>query len=543
MRIPVAVAVLIALAIAAWLVAGPVFARQPLRVAVPRPVLAPGAEGLDLAASGSLMAVLRTLLSLEGVTPIEPSQIGDVPGTPADVARAVAADEVLTLTVEPSGPREAFVSLRRVRAEDGSVVWVERFPVPAARDSALLLAEGVFAAVRRAYPRQRIREGTPNLEVGAGDYAQFAEIWQRLQAGQGAWAPELDRLEAISVSSPRFLEPLVLASSLAANLFLDTRNADYLERARAAQDRARSLAPGHPRVLFTETVVALVERNLDRAEEALAAWDKEIPGDPAATAQRARLAEARGDLAGAVSLLREVVDRYPSWRYLVELASLELRAGEVDAARRHLEEATALVPGNTWVQAKLGELELVYGDLRRAERIYRDLVASGPQRSDLTNLGIVRFLLEDYEGAVESYRRALQLEPGHVTVTFNLADAELARGRTEEARVLYRQVLDALAIREKPSSLDRCLQAQCLVHLGEERRAVETALEALQESPRDAEVTYQSAIVFALAGEDSSALALARKARGLGVQARWLAIPAFAQLRDEPGFQALLKQD
>lgn len=543
MRIPVAVAVLIALAIAAWLVAGPVFARQPLRVAVPRPVLAPGAEGLDLAASGSLMAVLRTLLSLEGVAPIEPSQIGDVPGTPADVARAVAADEVLTLTVEPSGPREAFVSLRRVRAEDGSVVWVERFPVPAARDSALLLAEGVFAAVRRAYPRQRIREGTPNLEVGAGDYAQFAEIWQRLQAGQGAWAPELDRLEAISVSSPRFLEPLVLASSLAANLFLDTRNADYLERARAAQDRARSLAPGHPRVLFTETVVALVERNLDRAEEALAAWDKEIPGDPAATAQRARLAEARGDLAGAVSLLREVVDRYPSWRYLVELASLELRAGEVDAARRHLEEATALVPGNTWVQAKLGELELVYGDLRRAERIYRDLVAAGPQRSDLTNLGIVRFLLEDYEGAAESYRSALELEPGHVTVTFNLADAELARGRTEEARALYRKVLDALVAREQPSPLDRCLQAQCLVHLGEGRRAVETALEVLQESPRDAEVTYQAAIVFALAGEDASALALARKARGLGVQARWLAIPAFAQLREDPGFQALLKQD
>lgn len=543
MRVPAAVAVLIALAVAVWLVAGPVLARQPLRVAVPRPVLAPGAEGLDLAASGSLMAVLRTLLSLEGVTPIEPSQIGDVPGTTMDVARAVAADEVLTLTVEPSGPREAFVSLRRIRAEDGGVIWAERFPVPAARDSALLLAEGVFAAVRRAYPRQRIREGTPNLEVGAGDYAQFAEIWQRLQAGQGAWAPELNRLEAISVRSPRFLEPLVLAASLAANLFLDTRNADYLERARAAQDRARSLAPGHPRVLFTETVVALVERNLDRAEEALAAWDKEIPGDPAATAQRARLAEARGDLAGAVDLLRQVVDRYPSWRYLVELANLELRAGEVDAARRHLEEAAALVPGNTWVQAKLGELELVYGDLRRAERIYRDLVAAGPQRSDLTNLGIVRFLLEDYEGAVESYRSALELEPGHLTVIFNLADAQLARGRTEEARALYRQVLDALAAREQPSSLDRCLQAQCLVHLGEGRRAVETALEALQESPQDAEVTYQAAIVFALAGEDASALALARKARGLGVQARWLAIPAFAQLRGDPAFQALLKKD
>ena len=69
------------------------------------------------------------------------------------------------------------------------------------------------------------------------------------------------------------------------------------------------------------------------------------------------------------------------------------------------------------------------------------------------------------------------------------------------------------------------------------------ALEAIQEAPQDAEVTYQAAIVFALAGEDSSALALARKARALGVQARWLSIPAFARLRAaEPSFQSLLEE-
>jgi tetratricopeptide (TPR) repeat protein len=224
----------------------------------------------------------------------------------------------------------------------------------------------------------------------------------------------------------------------------------------------------------------------------------------------------------------------------VELAGLELRIGAVDMARRHLEEATALVPGNTWPSAKLGELELVYGDLRRAERIYRDLVAAGPQRSDLTNLGLVRFLLGDYASAVESYRRALEIEPGHVAVTFNLADAELALGRTAEARRLYDEVLKALAARPSLAPADRCLQAQCLVHLGQQSRAVELALDALREAPQDAEVTYQAAVVFALAGEDNSALALARKARKLGVQARWLSIPAFRQLRTNPEFRKLL---
>jgi hypothetical protein len=146
------------------------------------------------------------------------------------------------------------------------------------------------------------------------------------------------------------------------------------------------------------------------------------------------------------------------------------------------------------------------------------------------------------EGAAESYRRALEIEPGHVTVTFNLADAELARGRKNEARLLYRQVFDALAAREQPSPLERCLQAQCLVHLGEKHRAVEAALQALQQSPQDAEVTYQAAIVFTLAGENASALALVRKSRDLGIQARWLAIPAFGRLRADPAFQALLAE-
>jgi serine/threonine-protein kinase len=543
MRVPVAVAMLIALAVAVWLVAGPVLARQPLRVAVPRPVLVPGAEGLDLAASGSLMAVLRTLLSLEGVTPIEPSQIGDVPGTPMDVARAVAADEVLTLTVEPSGPREAFVSLRRVRARDGGVLWTERIALPTSRDSALLLAEGASAAVRRGYPRQEVRDGTPDLEVTVQDYAEFVEIWQRLQGGRVAWAPELARLEAVASGSPRFLEVHLQVATLAFNLFLDSRDPEYLERTRTALARAHGLAPGQPRVLLTEIMLSIAEGKLERAEAAVAELEAKTPGDISIVVYRARIAAARGELAEAISLFREVVEHRPTWRYLLELADLEIRTGEIDAARQHIEAAASMTPGHTWPAAKLGELELMYGDLRRAERIYRDLVAAGPQRSDLTNLGLVRFLLGDHAGAAVSYRQALEMEPGHLTVTLNLADAELALGRKDEALALYRQTLDKLIAKGPLSPLDRCLQAQCLAHLGQGRKAVDVALGALQEAPQDAEVTYQAALVFTLTGEDASALAMARKARDLGIQSRWFTIPAFDRLREDVSFRALLARN
>jgi tetratricopeptide (TPR) repeat protein len=530
-------------AVVSWILAGEGFGkREPLRVAVPRPVIAAGAEGLDLAASGTLVAVLRGLVAFEGVAAIDPSQIGEVRGTALDVARAAAADEVLTLALDPVGPGEAYVTLRRIEAAKGGVLWAERFVVPTTRDSALFLAEGVAAAIRRAYPRQEVRDGLSVLEAQAGDYAEFVEIWQRLQEGRGAWAPELDRLDAVASRSPKFLEAHLQAAALAFNLFRDSRNPEYLARARTSLDRARILAPGHPRILSTEIVMALGEGKLDQAEQALMQLEERIPGDATVAVYRSRIAAARGDLAEAVALLRSVVEARPYWRYLVELADLELKTGEIGPARGHLEAAAARVPGNTWPVAKLGELELVYGDLRRAERIYQDLVAAGPQRSDLTNLGLVRFLLRDYTGAVESYRQALQMEPGHVTVTLNLADAELALGRTAEARSLYRQTLATLSAKEGLSPVERCLEAQCRAHLGETGPAVEMALDTLQGSPQDAEVTYQAAIVFGLAGENASALAMARKARELGVQSRWFTIPAFDQLRQDASFQALLTE-
>jgi serine/threonine-protein kinase len=539
----VAAAILLVLlaAASAWVVTETRWGRrEPLRVAVPKPVIGSGVQGLDLVASGALMATLRTLLSLEDVIPIDPSQIGEVRGAASDIARAVSADEVLTLSLEPTGPGEAYVTLRRIRARDGGILFAETLPVPTSRESSLVLAEGTAAAVRRAFPEHTVRSGTPDLNVRPGDYAEFVEIWQRLQTGRGAWAPELSRLEAIGTRSPRFLEAHLQVVTLAVNLFLDARNPDFLERAHAALDRARAVAPGQPRVLLADSVLAVAEGKLDRAEQALAELESLHPGDPGGRAQRARIAEARGDLAAAIRLRRELVESHPTWRNLLELADLELRSGEVEPARRHLEQASALVPGNTWPKAKLGELELIYGDLRRAEGIYKDLVAAGPQRSDLTNLGIVRFLLGDFDGAAESYRKALEKEPGHLTVLLNLADAELARGQVDAARALYRRSLDVLAARQQLSPVERCLRAQCLVHLGQRREGVEAAFEALQEAPRDAEVTYQAAVAFALAGEDGSALAMARKARELGVQSRWLTTPAFARLRADPAFKALV---
>jgi tetratricopeptide (TPR) repeat protein len=178
-----------------------------------------------------------------------------------------------------------------------------------------------------------------------------------------------------------------------------------------------------------------------------------------------------------------------------------------------------------------------------AEQIYRGLVQAGPQRSDLTNLGLIHFLLGRYADAAADFRRALRIDPGHITVTLDLADAELALGHRAGAAELHRKILAALEAKERGAALlpiEHTFRAQCLAYLGESRKAVDIALIALQGSPEDADVVYQSALVLAVAGERASGLSLSRKALALGYQPRWFGVPAFDSLRSDPAFREML---
>jgi serine/threonine-protein kinase len=517
--------------------------QRPLRVAVLAPKIEGGkGEALDFAAYGAFTSIMRALASLDGVTTVDPSQFREVRGGAREIARSVSAREILATTLEEKAGT-AEITLQRIRGRDERILWKGSLQAPLAAGEALALDRDIASVLRRAYGDRTLRKGAPELDVRAADYTNFLQIKQRIAAGRGAWAPELDRLDAIAAGSPRFLEAHLQAATLAVNLYEDSKSPAYLERARSSLRRARLLAPGLPAVLAIEIRLAITEGDWVGAEQLIAELERRNPGDVLVQLQRYSLALQRGRLDEAISWMRLVVPLLPTWRNLVALGELEARTGQLPQSRRHLAEALRLVPGNTWVLAKMGEVELAYGDLSRAEMIYQGLVRSGPQRSDLTNLGLIHFLLGHYADAAADYRRALQIEPGHLTATLNLADAEQALGHLEEAGELHRQILAALEAKEHGAALlpiERTFRAQCLAYQGERRKAVEIALNALQESPEDADVVYQTSLVLAVAGEKASALALVRKALSLGYQPRWFEVPAFGSLRSDPAFREML---
>ena len=535
-----AVILLATLAAAAWL-GRPT---APLRVAVARPEVrsAAGDEQLGLAASGVLAASLSSLASLQGMAPIDPREASRGGTSPVEMARTAAADEVMIATLE----REAVlarVSLRRVRGSDGAVLWTETFRVPADPGSLRLLADAIAVHLRRAYPAHEPRPGAPKLDVRDEDYAAFLEIRQRIDKGDTPLEPELARLEEIVRRSPRFLEAQVQAARVALSHHQNTHDPADLNRASRLVRQSLELAPDDPRPLLLEVKIALAAKREEQAEEILGRIEQLLPGDPDILPLRARLAEQQGRPSEALKALRTAAKQVPSWQNLYLLAGLEAKLGHIDEARERIAAILRQTPDNSWALEQLGYLELLYGDLARAEQIYLDCIRVAPKRS-WHNLGVARFLQSRYPEAAAAYRRALEINPAATLSLLNLADTEVELGHRHEAEALYRRVLAHLAESTPEGGLgprESIQRAQCLARLGRTREAVEIAQEAVRRSPDEPEILLLSAFVHHLAGDRSSALNNAQAALEKGVQPRWFTGSAFRSLREDPELRPFLQ--
>jgi len=516
---------------------------KPLLVVVPRPQIDDGDdERLALAASGVLTASLNALGSLEGVAAVDPLQLVGSPKSAVDMARVAAADEVLAASLEKADAMGR-ITLRRIQGTDGRVLWTDTFDASMEMQDLRLLADVVGIHLRRGYPGKRQRPGMIAMNVRDEDYAAFLEVKQRLDAGTTSPLPELARLERVIETSPRFLEARILAAEVSLSLFQSTKDGAYRDRALALIDQAQELAPGDPRPFRTRFRIELAENQPRLATLTLKQLENLLPGDAQILVLRANLAEREGRTEQALADLRTAADRVPSWRNLHQLADLEARSGRIDDARKHLGKIFSTSSGNLWALEKLAGIELVFGDLGQAERIYLDLTARAPQSRYWNSVGVVRIFLGRFEDAIVAFRQALALDPGNAYTTLNLADAESGLGRTGAAEAHYRLALQGLERDRPPGGLsldDRMAQAQCLARLGRTREAVAITQGVLQESPDDPYLLQSAALVYVLVGDRASALVSAENALEKGVQRRWLTLPAFAPLQKDTEFRRLL---
>ncbi len=513
----------------------------PLVAAVPRPAFSPGEPG---EADRLALAVLRSaaadaLSGFRGVS-VPSFRSVDVAGDdPVDVARATAADDVIVTGLK-RGEGAWVVTLERLDS-GGNVRFTTTFPVP--RDDLTMLANAVASGLTQAFPDRA--PGDVVLAAGAEVYQRYVELRQAVdrQASGETLERILERMEAFRQENPRFFPLYPTEARVCLYLFAATTESSYLDRARQLLDAAEKLAPGDARVAEARVMVELRARDFPAAEEAVRSLERVAPGSPSAMASRALLVATRDGAARALPLYERLVAVYPSAAHYWQLAEAQMHSGRVDDARRSLERALELVPGWIAARSKLAQLELLSGDPARAEALYDELARDAPDNGHFANLGTARLLQGRIREALAAYQRAHELAPEEPITVLSMADCLDLLGESERAAELYRGAMElAASVEEISPSTAWSIRAQALAHLGKKREAMAALQEEIRVAPDDPETYFSAALVHTIAGDLGSAVVSAQKAVELGLSPRWLRLPYFRALRDDPDFKALLKQ-
>ena len=507
--------------------------RSLLYVAVPRPTILRESAGADLLAASLRSSLLAGLLSVDGVRPLAPDQVDPIAGSPRDLARATAVDEIVTSDLSCDAA-SCVVSLSRLRGADGTLIWTRSFTVPI--EQPYLGAEAVHGYLRQAYPARSSPADSGRLEVRPQDYTMYLKLFESFdkhREEEYSIDQILERLAAIRRGSPKFLEAFIFEAYMLQHRFRSGRDPRDLERAYDVLEQARKLDPDDPRVLSSTFEVAFLGEDLTRAAGALHELELLQPGDVLVQAQRARLLDRQGDSQKALALMRQAVDRLPSWKNLFWLADMEYRQGKIPEAREHLQLLLRRSPGNLTGSSMLAQLELFNGEPRKAAALYGDLVRRSPKFSYLANLGLAYLLLGDLDHSEQSFRRAWEQQPRNTFIVLNLADACYLLGRKPEAEALYRRTLE-LADQDPTARSNWQIfstRAQALAHLGKSGEAVAAIQEAMRLAPANPQVAYETSLVYVLLGDHASASFNAERALKNGIEPRWFTLPWFDPLR------------
>jgi tetratricopeptide (TPR) repeat protein len=219
---------------------------------------------------------------------------------------------------------------------------------------------------------------------------------------------------------------------------------------------------------------------LRRGEEALAAGDPEL----------------------AIEILSEGLRRggpFERQAFAATLAEAHLRVGEAKEALALLEGPAKGPTAPPQVLYLAAEAHAALGATARAEELWRRLESMAPTATVAHRLGVVQFERGEPEKALESFRRALALEPADYYSAIYEARALLELDRPAEAAAALARI-EASASAERDYLLGRCA-------LNEKRLDVAIAAfrAALERQPAYAEAAFGLATALRRAGREEEA--------------------------------------
>lgn len=183
--------------------------------------------------------------------------------------------------------------------------------------------------------------------------------------------------------------------------------------------------------------------------------------------------------------------RFPKGQYVlapraekeVEHGLDDLRFQKFDSARKHLEKALQMAPGNPYVNYLMGMSYLEPMQTAQAKPFLEKSVSIDPkQPPSLLALGTARFQLADYSGAIEVLEQDVQLDAKSWKAEWMLAGSYVRLRDYAKARDHAEKALQA---GKQSAAQVQLILAEALAGLGEREKATNAYENYLSQYPKD----------------------------------------------------------
>src|SRR6516225_7909595 len=244
---------------------------------------------------------------------------------------------------------------------------------------------------------------------------------------------------------------------------------------------------------YAQGVTKLALGQYAQAETSLGKYRAHVPDDMTAARLIATAALQQQAASRAIEYLKPLVDKMPAdAATLAILGNAYVADHKPDLALRQFQKAAALEPHNPAAKTRVGiseigagqseqgraTLEQVFGTeagapiagpmlvvaevrarrLDKAAEVAASLIERDPKNPIYhTLLGEVRAAQQDYSAAESALRAGLAINPDLTVATRDLAQLYAATGRTDEARILYNNLLDNNLLAKNPNEVTALL--------------------------------------------------------------------------------------
>jgi len=518
-------------------------------VVLPAKVLSdfPGGQLVGDGLVETLSVRLNEVPGIQVVTPVAAVQASDKTTDPFGAARSVGAGLVVRSSVARDGNKVRFtysvwnVQTRRQLA--GETVDGSASDLFGLQDE---LADRVATALK--LPKPARKTATPvGLETPSEQerYLEAIGLLQRYDLREMV-EKAIAILEALTAERPD--SPLAQAAlgRAALAMYDFTQDRNWASRAVSAAESAHRLGPGLPEADITlgETLLAT-----GREKEAIESFRRALaiqPGRYEALLGLGRALGAAGQDKEAEETYRRAIALQPkAFAAYNQLGAFYASKGRFRQAGEAFQTVTELAPDSYRAFSNLGGTRTMACDFPSALAAYRKALALKPDDPDAaSNLGLTQLWTGSFAEAVASLEKAARSAPNSYQIWANLGDAYRGAHSPEKASAAYERSIKLArqALQVNPKEVAACsFLATGLAKTGHSAEAAEAVKQALAIDNQNPNVLSDAAIVAVLAGRESDAIEMLRKAVAAGYCPAIIARqPEFESLRSDSRYQGLI---